>query len=167
MGVTKQNRVDARHFTEVIDGVLSHRLIRIGRQSGVGDDDHDICAFLAHLWHILTRGFGDVVHGHFAGEISLIPRHDLRRHKADITDFQRLFFTVLIDHFSLFDQVRRKERLFGFNVNDIGVNVREFRASERIVQIIQPVVKFVITEVAHRVIQGIQRLIDRVNVTLF
>ncbi|MND90714.1 hypothetical protein D3C80_828060 [compost metagenome] len=133
----------------------------------MGDHHHDIRAFLTHFWHILARGFGDVVHGHFTGEIGLIPRHDLRRHKADITDFQRLLFTVLIDHVSLFDQVRGEERLFGLNVNDIGVNVREFRASERIVQIIQPVVKFVITEVAHRVIQGIQRLIDRVNVTLF
>ncbi len=34
-------------------------------------------------------------------------------------------------------------------------------------QIIQAVVKLVVAEVTHRVVQGVQRLIDRMNIALF
>ncbi|MNU76750.1 hypothetical protein D3C71_663090 [compost metagenome] len=165
--VAKQNGVDARHFTEIVNGVLGHRLIRIGRQTGVCDHHHQIGAFLTHFRHVFARRFGDVVDGHFAGEIRFVPGHDLRRHKTDIADFKRLLFTVLIDHLSLFNQIWRKQRLLRLNVDDIGINVREFCPGKGHVEIIQAVVKFMISKVADGVIQGIQRLVDRVDITLF
>ncbi|MNY43534.1 hypothetical protein D3C86_1785020 [compost metagenome] len=53
------------------------------------------------------------------------------------------------------------------NVDDIGINVREFCPGKGHVEIIQAVVKFMISKVADGVIQGIQRLVDRVDITLF
>ncbi len=167
MRVAEENGINAFHFAEVVDGVFRHRLIRIGRQTRVRHDDHQIGAFLTHLRHILTCSFGNVVNRHFAAQVGLIPGHDLRRYKTDIANLQGLRFPVLIDHGRLFDQIRGEQRLIGFNVDDIGVNVREFGPGERHMQIIQPVVKLVVAEVTHRVVQGVQRLIDRMHIALF
>ena len=84
----------------------------------------------------------------------------MRRHEADIADFKRLFFTVLIDNLGLFNQIGGKERLLRLNVDDVGVNVGEFCASQRIVQVLQAVVKFVVAQVADGIIQRIHRLIN-------
>ena len=167
MGVAEQDCVDARNFTQIVNGVFCHGLIGIGGEARVGDNDDQIGAFFAHFRHVFARGFGDVVNGHFTVEVGLIPRHDLRRHKADIADFQRLFFTVLVDDVCLFNQVRGKEWLLRFNVDDIGVNVREFRTGERIVQVCQTVVEFVVTEVADGIVQGVHRFINRMNLAFF
>ena len=163
VGVTKQDRIDARYLAEVIHGVLSHRLIRVGREARVGHNDHHICAFRPHLRHVFARRFGNVVDGYFPVEVGFIPRHDLRRHKADIADFQRLFFTVLVDNLGLFNQVRGKEGLFRLNVDDIGINVREFCPCQRIVQVFQAVVKFVVAQVADGIVQRIHCPINRMD----
>ena len=129
------------------------------------DDHHHICAFFTHFRHILTRGFGDIVDGHFAAEIGFIPGHDLRRHKTDIADTQRLRFAVAILHRRFFNQVRRKHRLTGFGIDNIGVYVGKFRPGERLVQEIKAVVELVIAEVTYRVVQRIHCLIYRVDIT--
>ncbi len=129
--VAEENGINAFHFAEVVDGVFRHRLIRIGRQTRVRHDDHQIGAFLTHLRHILTCSFRNVIDRHFAAQVGLIPGHDLRRYKTDITNLQGLCFPVLIDHGRLFDQIRSEQRLIGLNVDDIGVNVREFGSGER------------------------------------
>ncbi len=133
----------------------------------MGNYHHHVCAVGAHLGHVLTRGFGDVVHRHFAAQIGFIPGHDLRWHKADIANLQRLLVTVFIDHLSFFNQIRRKQRLFGLNVDDIGINVREFSACQRFMQVIQTIVEFVIAEVTDAVIEQVHGLINRVNIALF
>lgn len=92
VGVAEQDRIDARDLTQVVNGVFCHGPVRIGGEARVGDNDHQIGAFFAHFRHVFTRGFGDVVNGHLTVEVGLIPRHDLRRDKTDIADFQRLFF---------------------------------------------------------------------------
>ena len=167
VSMTKHNGIHARYFTKIINGVFRHRLIRVGRKAGVSNHHHDIGAFFPHFRHILTRGFGDVIYRHFAAEVGFIPGHDLWWHKADIANLQRLLVTFLVDHLSIFDQIRRKQRLFGLNVDDIGVNVGELRPGQRVVQILQTVVEFMVAEVTHRVIQRIERLIYRVNFARF
>ena len=167
MGVAEQDRIDARDLTQVVNGVFCHGLVRIGGEARVGDNDHQIGAFFAHFRHVFTRGFGDVVNGHLTVEVGLIPRHDLRRDKTDIADFQRLFFPVLIDNLSLFNQVRRKKRLLGLNVDDIGVNVREFCACQGIMQVCQTVVEFMVAEVTDGIVQGVHRFINRMDLAFF
>lgn len=91
----------------------------------------------------------------------------MRRNKADIADFQSLRVAVFINNARLFNQIRRKERLLGFNVDNIGVNIREFRAGQRVMQIVQTIIKLMVAEVSNRVIQSVERFIDRVNITVF
>ena len=74
---------------------------------------------------------------------------------------------VFVDHFGLFNQVRGKQRFLGLNVDDIGVNVREFRPGQRFMQIVQSVVEFMVAKVAYRVVEQVHRLVDRVNIALF
>ncbi|SAH82510.1 Uncharacterised protein [Enterobacter hormaechei] len=167
VGVTKQDRIHARHLAEIVHGVLSHHLIRVGREARVRHDDDHIRPFRPHLRHVFARGFGNVVDGHFPVEVGFIPRHDLRRHKTDIADFQRLFFTVLVDNLGLFNQIRGEERLLRLNVDDIGVNVREFRSCQRVVQVFQAVVKFVVAQVADGIVQRIHCLINRMDLAFF
>ncbi len=133
----------------------------------MSNDYHDISAFLAHFGHIFPGGFRNVIDGNFAAQVRFIPNHDLRRNKADIADFQSLRVAVFINNARLFNQIRRKERLLGFNVDNIGVNIREFRASQRVMQIVQTIIKLMVAEVSNRVIQSVERFIDRVNVTVF
>ena len=78
-----------------------------------------------------------------------------------------MFFPVPIDNLGIFNQVWGKERLLRFNVDDIGVNVREFRAGQGIVKVFQTVVEFVVAEVADGVIQGVHRFIDRMDLAFF
>ena len=160
MGVAEQDRIDARDFTQIINGVFRHGLIRVGGESRVRNHHHQIGPFFAHFRHVFARSFGNIVNGHFTVEVGFIPGHDLRRHEADIADFKRLFFTVLIDNLGLFNQIGGKERLLRLNVDDVGVNVGEFCASQRIVQVLQAVVKFVVAQVADGIIQRIHRLIN-------
>ena len=167
MSVAEEDRVHARHFAQVVNRVFRHHLIRIGREARVGDNDHNIRPFFTHLRYVFTRRFGDVVNGNFAGEIGFIPGHDLGRYKADVANFQRLLFTVLINNLGLFNQIRGEKRLFGLNVDDIGVNVREFCACQRIVQVFKTIVEFVVTEVADGIIQGVHRFIHRVDLAFF
>ena len=133
----------------------------------MGNHYHHVGTIGTHLRHVVTRGFGDIVHRHFTAQIGLIPGHYLRWHKADIANLQRLLMTVFIDNLGFFNQIGRKQRLFGLNIDDIGVNVREFGASQRFVQIVQPVVEFVVAEVADAVIEQIHGLINRVYIALF
>lgn len=91
----------------------------------------------------------------------------MRRHKADIADFQSLRVAVFINNVRLFNQIRRKARLLGFNVDNIGVNVKEFRAGQRVMQIVQTIIKLMVAEVSNRVIQSVERFIDWVNITFF
>ena len=167
MSVTKHNGIHARYFAEVINGVFRHRLIWVGRKPGVSNHHHDIGAFFSHFRNVFACSFRNVVHRDFAAEVGFIPGHNLRWNKADIANLQRLLVPFLVDHLSVFDQVRRKQRLFGLHVDDIGVNVRELRSGQRVVQILQTVVEFMVAEVTHRVIQGIQRLIYRVSFARF
>ena len=163
VSMTKHDGINTRYFAEVINRVLRHSLIRVGRKARVSHDDDHIRALGPHFRYVLTCGFGDVIHCHFAAEIGFIPGHDLRWHKTDVANFQRLLVTLFVDHLGVFNQIGGKKRFFGFNVDDIGVNVRELRACERLMQILQTVVKFMVAEVADRVIQRIQRLINRVR----
>ena len=132
----------------------------------MGNHHHHVRTVGAHLRHVLAGGFGDVVNGDFAAQVGFIPGHDLRRHKADIADFQRVLAAVFIDHVRFFNQIRSKHRFLGLNVDDIGVNVREFRTRQRFVQIIQTVVELVVAEVAHRVVEQVHRFIHRVRIAL-
>ena len=87
-----------------------------------------------HFRDKLACGFGNVVDGDFAAEIGFIPGHNLRRYKTDIANRQRLRFAVAILYLGILNQIRRKHRFAGFNVDDIGVYVGEFRAGQRFVQ---------------------------------
>ena len=108
----------------------------------MGHDDHHIRPFRPHLRHVFARGFGNIVDGYFPVEVGFIG-HDLRRYKTDIADFQRLFYRP-VDNLGLFNQIRGEERLLRLNVDDIGVNVREFCPCQRVVQVFQAVVKFMV-----------------------
>ncbi len=128
---------------------------------------HDnIGAFAAHFRHVMACGLGNVVNGNFALQVRLIPDHDLRRHKADVANIQPVGFAGAIGHRGGFDQIRRKQRLVGFAVDDIGVHIREMRAAQRLVQVVEAIVEFVVAEVADAVIQGIHRFIHRMHLIL-
>ena len=133
----------------------------------MGNDHDHVRAFFTHFRDKFARGCGNVVDGDFAAEIGFIPCHNLRRYEADIANTQRLRFAVAILNLGILNQIRRKHRFAGFGIDDIGVHVGEFRAGQRFVQEVEPVVKLVVTEVPHRIVQGIHRFIDRVNIALF
>ncbi|CCJ99605.1 NADH pyrophosphatase [Cronobacter malonaticus 507] len=165
--MAEENGIHARHLAQVVHRVFRHRFVWLGGKPGVRDHDHQIGAFRAHLRHIFTGGFGDIVDRDFAAEVRLIPRHDLRRHKPDVADFQRMRLAVFIFYFGFFNQVRRKKRLLGFGIDDVRVDVREFRASERFMQVIEAVIEFMVAEVADGVVQHVQRFVDRMHVAVF
>ncbi len=122
--------------------------------------DYHISAFRAHLRYVLTRGFSDVVDFHLAAEVGFIPCHDLRRHKTDIADAQGYG----VDHH--YPEPRYPESgrgvnigFAGFEIDNVGVNVGEFRPGQRLVQEVETVVEFMVSQIADGVIQGVHRLI--------
>lgn len=133
----------------------------------MGNDHHHVRAFFAHFRDKLACGCGNVVNGHLTAKIGFIPGHYLRWYEADIANAQRLRFAVAILHLGILNQIRRKHRFAGFDVDNIGVQVGELRPCQRFMQEVEPVVKLVVAEVAHDIIQGIHRLVDRVNIALF
>ena len=166
MCMAKQDGVDAFHLAEIVNRVLRHRVIRLAAQAGVRDSDNQIGTLCAHLRHITACRFGDVIDPHLALQIRFVPHHDLRRHKADIANFQSLLFAVAINHRGGFDDVGGKKRLAALHVNHVGIHIRKAGACQRFFQVGQAIIEFMITEVADAVIQRIERLIDRMNLAL-
>ena len=63
------------------------------------------------------------------------------------------------------DNPRRKARFAGGNIDNIGINIGEVRARQRLLQVVEAVIKFMVAEIADAVVQPVHRLPDRMRLS--
>ncbi len=82
---------------------------------------------------------------HLAGEVALVPLHDLRRHEADDADAQPLLAARFVDHLLVEDHPGLHQRR-AVGLDEVGADEGEFRAAQREAEEGEPVVEFVIAQ---------------------
>ena len=86
--MAEEQRIDARRPRERERGILLAGQRRAAaRNPGMAERDHEIDGF-AQGRHIEPRGFGDADGRDPAGEMAVVPLHDLRRRETDDADAQ-------------------------------------------------------------------------------
>ena len=116
--------------------------------------------------HKFFRGFRNIIDADFSFQIRFIPDKDLRRYKTDIADFNHMLFAVAIFNRGINDNIRGKQILTGFLINNIGIHIRKIRTGNGFFQIIQAKVKFMVTEVSDGITHSIHQFMCRMGFTV-
>ena len=171
VAVARQDRINAVDHPERGRGVFHHVLRFGGADARMAERDDDVGARFLHLRNEgLCRG-DDVPRGDIAGEVALIPLHDLGRHESDEADPDRMRCARPVGHGPVEDHVWRHQRVVlgdvgPFGLCHVGADHREIGPGERLHQEVEPVVEFVVAQCrgveAHRV----HRRDDRVHVAV-
>ena len=167
VSMAEHDGVNTWHLAEVVHRVFRHRFIGFAGQTGVRNRNHQIGTLFTHFWHVTFCGFGDVVNRNFALQVGFIPYQNLWRYKADIANSQSMFFAITVFYRCIDDNVRCEQGFLRFSVDDVSVDIREFGSSNGIFQVVEPVVEFVVPDVANYIVQGIHRFIHWVYITGF
>ena len=121
--MAREDGVDAGHLRQVQRGVLLAALALAALDAGMAERQQNV-ALAAQIGHMPLRGVDDVLRRHLAGEMALVPLHDLRRHEADDADAQPLLapgfvHDLLVEHHPGLHQRR------AVGLDEVGADERE------------------------------------------
>ena len=167
--VAKQDGVDADHFGELGDGVLTELADLALLEAGVRNGNDELRALADHFRHVFLGHFDHRAGRHLAFEVRLVPLHDLRRDEADHADLEVFLRALGIDEFPIEDDVGLESRggvgavFFAVGEDHVGAHVGELGAGDGALEEVEPEVEFVVAEVGSVILQRVHDLIGRVR----
>ena len=142
--MARENGVDAGHLCQVQRGVLLAALALAALDAGMAQRQQHV-ALAAQFGHMPLRGVHDVLGRHLAGQIALVPLHDLRRHEADDADAQPLLAPGFVHDLLVEDHPGLHQRR-AVGLDEVGAHEGEFGAAQREAEEGEPVVELVIAQ---------------------
>ncbi|MNK68144.1 hypothetical protein D3C87_874950 [compost metagenome] len=161
MLVAGEDGVDAFDGSEIKRGVFHALGLALAIDTGMGKGDDDISAFFLHDRNPGFRCLDDITRLGLALEVLGIPHHDLRRHEADDADLDRARHAAAIADLLFQNDIGLEEQLVVFRIGsklalgEVGADVRETRAGQRVRHIVEAVIEFVVAERAAIITQHI------------
>ncbi|MNS53379.1 hypothetical protein D3C72_861320 [compost metagenome] len=164
------NGIDARHFTQWEDNILIfHIRPRFAVEAGMSHSDDDIGARFSHLRNKLLSRSYNIFSDDLAFEIGFVPFCDLGGDKAEYTDLNGLILTSLIfislgENFVRLEAVDVIIRVVVFIIFvDVRVDIREACLLHHLIQEVQTIVEFVVTECGHIIAHQVHGFIDSMS----
>ena len=93
MVVTGKDHINAINASKGDRSVFHHVRMRCVTYAGMAECDNDLGPIFAHLRDIGLCGGDNITNLHITLKMAAVPSHDLRRHKADDADPNRVTFT--------------------------------------------------------------------------
>ncbi len=169
--MTEHDGVDTGHLCQVIDHILVHALAIICVHTAVRKCDDDIGTGSPHFWDIVFGRSDDILCLDQPAQFVMVPIHDLRRDKTDVTDIELVRVAIAVNNGPGADDIGLKIGLvIGLIVvtiidKNVRRNIRKISTVKGFHKKIQAIVEVVIANISHIVSKQVHGLVSGVDLT--